>query len=115
MCLAIRFNVPRERLSDSTTHEILCIIRELVLNAIRHGHAAEVRVAGAIEDDTLRFSVADNGCGFDPDHCPGMREGHYGLQGVRERAAHLDGEFTIHANGTSGMKAVVSIKIPHTT
>ena len=113
--LAIRFNVPRERLSDNTTHEILCIIRELVLNAIRHGHATEVRVAGAIEDDTLRFSVADNGCGFDPDRCPGMREGHYGLQGVRERAAHLDGEFTIRPNVTGGMKAVVSIKIPHTT
>ena len=109
--LAIRFNVPRERLSDNTTHEILCIIRELVLNAIRHGHATEVRVAGAIEDDTLRFSVADNGCGFDPDSCPGMREGHYGLQGVRERAAHLGGEFTIRPNGTAGMKAVVSIKI----
>ena len=113
--LVIRFNVPRERLSDNTTHEILCIIRELVLNAIRHGHATEVRVAGAIEDEMLRFSVSDNGCGFDPDNCPGMREGHYGLQGVRERAAHLDGEFTIRANGTSGMKAVVSIKIPHTT
>lgn len=113
--LLVRFNISRELLSDNTTHEILCIIRELVLNAIRHGHATEVRVAGAIEDETLRFSVSDNGCGFDPDNCPGMREGHYGLQGVRERAAHLDGEFTIRTNGTSGMKAVVSIKIPHTT
>lgn len=113
--LAIRFNVPRERLSDNTTHEILCIIRELVLNAIRHGHATEVRVAGAIEGEILRFSVTDNGCGFDPDRCPGMREGHYGLQGIRERAAHLDGEFSIRPNGTGGMKAVVSIKIPHST
>ena len=113
--LAIRFNVPRERFSDNTTHEILCIIRELVLNAIRHGRATEIRVAGAIEDDILRFSVSDNGCGFDLDRVPGMREGHYGLQGVRERAAHLNGDFQIRPNGPAGMKAIVSIKIPHTS
>ena len=110
--LTVRFSVPRERLSDNTTHEILCIIRELVLNAIRHGHATEVSVAGAIENDNLRFSVADNGCGFNPDNCPGMRDGHHGLQGIRERAAHLNGNFSIQSDKANGTKAVVSIKAP---
>lgn len=108
----IRFNIARECISDNTTHEILCIIRELSLNAIRHGHATRLWIAGAIEDDTLRFSVSDNGCGFDPENCPGIRQGHYGLQGVRERTANLDGVFTIDRRASGGMKAVVSIKIP---
>ena len=35
--IAVRFNVPRTRLSDNTAHMLLCIIRELVSNAVRHG------------------------------------------------------------------------------
>lgn len=40
--LDIRFNVPRERLSDNTAHAILRIVRELAVNAVRHGHATRV-------------------------------------------------------------------------
>ena len=39
--LAIRFNVPRSKLSDTTAHSVIMIVRELVTNAIRHGKATE--------------------------------------------------------------------------
>lgn len=44
--VAVRFNVRRSQLSDFTAHNILCIVRELCSNALRHGHARHVRVAG---------------------------------------------------------------------
>ena len=109
--LAIRFNVPRDRLSDNTTHAILRIIRELVTNAVRHGGATEIKVAGAIEDNRLMFSVADNGCGFDPECCPSTKDGHFGLQGIQDRVDALEGDFTLASTTGNGTKATISIKL----
>jgi len=109
--LALRFRVPRERISDNTMHVLLRIIRELVLNALRHGHATHLRVAGSVEDDKLLFSVTDDGCGFDPANPPGVLQGHFGLQGIRERLRPLDG--TLAFESTPGhTKATVRLHMP---
>ena len=64
--LHVRFAVKRQLLSDSTAHAILSICRELVSNAVRHGKADKVQIAGELMDGAIRFSVRDNGRGFDP-------------------------------------------------
>lgn len=107
--LAVRFDVDRELFSDTTALSILRIIRELAVNAVRHGKATSVKVAGCIEDGRLLFSVTDNGCGFDSEHAPGVEAGHFGLQGVAERTERLNGELTIHSTPGKGTKALVSI------
>ena len=108
--LSVRFNVPRENFTDATAHAVLCIIRELVVNAIRHGGATRVLVAGSKEGGELLFSVKDNGCGFDPESAPGSREGHYGLLGIRERVESFDGECIIESSPGNGAKVTVKIK-----
>ena len=110
--LAVRFNVPRERLSDNTAHAILRIIRELTLNAIRHGRATRIRVAGSVEGDKLLFSIRDNGCGFDPATAPGFAEGHCGLLGIRERIDEFEGEFKLESEPGKGTKATVVLQMP---
>ena len=109
--LVVRFNVPRERLPDDTAHALLRIIRELVQNAIRHGHARNVKVAGCVEGGLLHFSVADNGCGFDPSNCAGVKQGHFGLQGIRERVNHFGGKMNIESNADDGTKVTISMEI----
>ena len=109
--LAVRFNVSRHRLSDRIAHEILRIIRELVLNGIRHGKATEIRIAGGIDGENLLFSVRDNGCGFDPEGCPGVTEGHFGLQGIRERLRGIAGGIAFDSAPGRGTKAVVKIRM----
>ncbi len=111
--VSIRFNVPRSRISDSTAHAILRIIRELTLNGIRHGAATRIQIAGCIDGDTLSFSVRDNGSGFDPEKAPGFSDGHYGLLGIRERIDELEGSFTIGSASGCGTKATISIRMPH--
>lgn len=111
--LSIRFNVPRERLTDNTVHAIVRTVRELAVNAIRHGKAKHVAIAGAIEGDTLRFSVRDDGCGFDPAKAPTVTDGHFGLAGIRERIAPFGGSFEISSAPGKGTKAVISYKVPH--
>lgn len=110
--VAIRFNVPRERISDNTAHAILRIIRELTLNGIRHGKANKVWVAGNIEGENMLFSVRDNGCGFDPEHAPGFVEGHYGLVGIRERIDEFEGDFTLISTPGKGTKATIALHMP---
>lgn len=109
--LSVRFEVDRELFSDTTALAILRIIRELTVNAVLHGRATAIKVAGCIENERLMFSVADNGCGFDPDSAPGVEQGHFGLQGVAERAERLNGELMIRSTPYKGTKAQVSIII----
>jgi len=109
--LDIRFNVDRSRLTENTAHAILRIIRELVINAVRHGHATHIQIAGAIDPDALRFSVRDNGSGFDAENCPGIAQKHFGLQGIRERLSLLGGKITIESKHGSGTRVVVAISL----
>ena len=110
--LAVRFDVPRERLSDNTALAILRIIRELTVNAVRHGHAKSIHVAGCVEDGRLMFSVRDDGCGFDPGSRPGIEEGHFGLQGISERIEGFNGGISISSAPGHGAKITVRIPIP---
>ena len=110
--LSVRFNVAREVFSDNTAHAILKIIRELAANALCHGKATSLKIAGTIDDGKLLFSVRDNGCGFDPDLAPGISQGHFGLQGITERLERLNGEMRIESAPGKGAKVTVSLPIP---
>ena len=99
-------------LEDDHLKLLLRIIRELAANAVRHGKATEIKVAGSLENDVLKFSVRDNGCGFDPDACPGVIDGHFGLQGVRERVASFEGNVQIESVPGKGTRVSVSINAP---
>lgn len=107
--LTLRFNVPRNVVSDATAHATLQIVRELATNAIRHGHAGHLRICGAIESKRLLFSVSDDGCGFDPDAVPGAAQGHFGLTGVRERIRKLGGSMTIQSSPGNGTKITIAL------
>ena len=108
--VAVRFNVPRANLSDTTVHTILKIIRELVGNAIRHGEAAHIKIAGERKDDKLRFSVRDDGHGFDAESAPGPMQGHFGLQGIRERTKDFGGCVEVESSPERGTKVTVTMK-----
>lgn len=107
--LTVRFSAPRSAFTEKSAHAILHIVRELVTNAVRHGGARHIRVAGAFETGTLKFSVTDDGCGFDPAASPGADEGHFGLQGVHERVETAGGEITIESSPGHGSKFTISL------
>lgn len=113
--IRVRFDVSRRRLADTTAQTILAIVRELVSNAIRHGGAEKIRVAGATENGQILFSVSDDGCGFDPRHTPGPIDGHFGLEGIRERLRRLGGEFSLERQDPAGMRAVVRLPLQQAT
>ena len=109
--ISVRFDLPRAKLLETTTHTILYIIRELVVNAVRHGHATSIRIAGSHDGGRLMFSVADNGCGFDPNSAPGPLQGHFGLQGIRERAKPFRGKVEIESEAGKGTQVKIQMTI----
>ena len=109
--IRVRFNLPRAQLLETTTHSILYIIRELVVNAVRHGHATSIHVAGSHDGDLILFSVADNGCGFVPSNAPGPMQGHFGLQGIVERIKPFRGKVEIKSEVGKGTQVKIQMTI----
>ena len=113
--LSVRFNVLRNRLTENYLHEVLHIIRELALNGIRHGGATAVRIAGGLDGRRLVFSVRDNGTGFDATSAPGIAEGHFGLQGIRERLNRYAGALAFSRTSDGWTRASISMNLPAAT
>ena len=107
--VSVSFEVKRTHLTDTTAHAVLSIVRELAVNAVRHGRARRIAVSGRQQNETISFSVRDDGCGFDPSSHPGQAQGHFGLQGIKERVAKLRGKVTVESTPGSGTTITVEI------
>ena len=68
-----------------------------------------ISIAGTLDGDSLKFSVVDDGCGFDVAHAPGPKDGHFGLTGIRERIRKLNGTFDITSKDGIGTKAAIAL------
>ena len=107
--ITVRITVERSQLSETTAHAILAILRELTANAVRHGAAASVKIAGCTTSEAFTFSVCDDGRGFCPDEAAGPIMGHFGLSGIKDRLNRIGGEFTVKSAPGRGTKARFSI------
>ena len=109
---SIRASRDVSQTAEALAHNLLRILRELASNAVRHGHAAKIRVAGAVENGNLLVSVSDNGCGFDIAEAPGIDQGHFGLEGISERIETMGGSFTLESSPGHGCRAVIRMPVP---
>ena len=105
--VAIDFPVRNSNLDESIVHAVVCIVRELAVNAVRHGKASRIDISGRLDPDGIRLTVKDDGSGFDPENRPGTDEGHFGLQGVAERVARLNGEMTVTSSPGQGTEVFI--------
>ena len=90
-------------------HEIYRIGREALVNAFRHSQAKRVEFELEYADSDLHMRVRDNGCGIDPEVLKTGREGHWGLAGMRERAARIGGLLKISSSATDGTDVQLSV------
>jgi two-component system sensor histidine kinase DegS len=85
------------------------LIQEILNNIRKHARASRVEMTISVEDHHLLVEVKDDGVGFDPDHIPA---GHYGLVGMKERAAYLHG--VVQVESEKGKGTTFTIRVPLT-
>lgn len=90
--------------------EILRIAQEALSNAARHAHASQISIDLRYDSTRLMLTITDNGHGFDAsdDSLPGR--GHFGLQGMRERAAQINAQLIVESS--PGQGTVVKLQAP---
>jgi signal transduction histidine kinase len=81
------------RLPANVEYNLLRIAQEAVLNAVKHSGARTLQVTLNSTPHHLRLSVKDDGTGFDEGGSP--PPGHYGLIGMKERAAQIGADFQL--------------------
>jgi ligand-binding sensor domain-containing protein len=81
--------------------EIYRIGYEAIRNACMHSGASQLEVELRYAHD-LALRVSDNGIGIDPGIADRGKDGHFGLQGMRERAARISGNLTLASSSNSG-------------
>ena len=83
--------------------------RELILNAIKHGHATHVAIRLSYMDENhIRLVVTDDGVGCDPERLNSRSDsGGFGLFSIRERLDLIGGSLEITSVPGQGTKATI--------
>jgi signal transduction histidine kinase len=93
--------------------EVYWIGREALVNTFRHSQAKNVEIELEYGPCHLRLLVRDDGCGIDRQVIRSGRRGHWGLAGMRERAAGIVGRIVIRNGQSAGTE--VDLLVPGNT
>jgi len=91
---AVRFDVQTEgtpfKLDEAVSDEVFAIVREALWNAFVHAQPQAVTVRLCFGSEALSVTVSDDGRGIPAEVLiEGGRAGHWGIRGMRERAAGI--------------------------
>jgi signal transduction histidine kinase len=95
-----------ERLPAEVETAIYRIVQESLTNVVKHARAGRVSVLLTRRDRAVTAVVEDDGRGFDP---AATGDG-FGLEGMRERVALLDGRLEVES-GASGTTLVAEVPL----
>jgi signal transduction histidine kinase/ligand-binding sensor domain-containing protein len=101
--LKLRLDNWDRTLPPEVEDNLLRIAQEAVLNAVKHSGARSLLVALERTANRVRLVIKDDGSGFDG-QTAAAQAGHYGVLGMRERAAHIGAELSLDSapgNGTA--------------
>jgi two-component system CheB/CheR fusion protein len=99
----------RERFDPHIETNLYRIVQEALNNCAKHAKCTRANVLLERRDDTAILIVEDDGVGFDPAADPG---GQWGLIGMRERVALMNGTLEIESN--QGQGTTIFVRTPVT-
>lgn len=111
---AVRFDVVTEgvpvELDKAVCDEVFAIVREAVWNAFVHARPQAVTVRLCFGGASLTVTVSDDGGGIPPEVLgEGGRAGHWGIRGMRERAAGIG---TLAVTSAPGQGTTWTLAVP---
>ncbi len=101
----VEINLPI-KLSSHLITPVYRIIQEALNNSRKYAQATEVKINIWVNSTGLHFTIKDNGRGFNPENISGG----YGLRGMQERVAVLQGHLELKSQPGAG--CCIAVKIP---
>lgn len=98
---------PPQIISGETRHGLFLAVKEALNNVVKHAQASEVWLRAAVNGETLRWTIEDNGHGFEP--APGNARAD-GLRNMQARLAEIGGTCSIE--GRPGTGARIQFELP---
>jgi len=90
--------------------EIFQIGHEVLRNAFRHANARRIEAEIRYDDRMFRLRIRDNGKGIDRKIMEdGIRPGHWGLPGVRERAKRIGARLVFWSEAGAGTEVELAV------
>jgi len=108
---ALSFDLRHElsaEIGASVSLAIYRIVQEGVTNAVRHAQPKQVDIDIRADDHRVLVTVEDDGVGLPEDWA---RRGHFGLRGLRERVAKLEGTFEVTNRQGGGVALFAAIPL----
>jgi signal transduction histidine kinase/ligand-binding sensor domain-containing protein len=91
--------------------QIYRIAREALRNAYGHAQARTIEAEIRYEEKLLRVRIRDDGIGINETHLGEVgRAGHYGLRGMRERAAQIGAQLDVWSESGAGTE--IELRVP---
>jgi signal transduction histidine kinase len=103
-------DIDEEVLTDKIRTAVFRIVQEALTNVSTHAQASKVEVNLVADEQTLHFSVADNGRGVETG--AESKPTSFGLLHMRERLEALGGEFHIESSPGKGTRIEGTIPLP---
>jgi signal transduction histidine kinase len=86
--------------------ELFLVLREAVLNAVRHSGGRRITVVVSVSGGRVQAEVADDGRGLPDDAARGT-----GLSSMQERVAILGGTLTVAGGPRAGTRVKVQVPL----
>jgi signal transduction histidine kinase len=108
--IGIRFqsSLADERLPPEVETALFRIVQESLTNIVKHSRARNISIVLARKPGAVVAVIEDDGQGFDPGS---VRDGGFGLEGMRERVGLLDGRLQIESAEGAGTTLIAEVPL----
>lgn len=106
--LALKLPAQLNGIPPDVEQQLYRVAEEALNNVVRHARAKHISLSLEQTPAALTLTIRDDGGGFDPSQIPA--NGHYGITGMRERAALINGSFRVESH--PGRGALVQLTVP---
>jgi signal transduction histidine kinase len=99
------------RLAANIEISVYRLMQEALQNITAHAQAQQATIIIVFSPRTLKLTVLDDGCGFDPTLVQQNNQSNFGLRSMRERAESMGGRLTIQSRKGEGTQVEVVVPI----
>jgi signal transduction histidine kinase len=110
--VSTRITGSRANLPSSITYQLLRMAQEALANALKHAHAENILISLDMSAHQYVLVISDDGVGFDASLAAPPGPPHFGLIGMRERAAKIGASLEITSQSGSGTTVTISLTVP---